>query len=546
MRFLIIFLLFFPLLSFASQPAKVVGVIPVKFNSKGMHAPTPYSQQIMQRGYTRVPTLNLPFTFDGGGQFNPRYQPTKVTKKSFARGLGYLAGRAANMTPATKALLIGYGAYEANCVTQNFPSLCVSSPFDSNSDLSDFTDFHNARTITNATCASAPIPNAGGTKVFGCGTSQFDAFGKALTAHLKEKNIPSPNGCGNNCLSATYSVASQNPPSSASYNLTITSKTNIKPDGSYSTVTQTISGGFVNFSYTSQNTIFVCPPVELVNDSNPADVEKSKYTNGPITVNGSPRCFKNSYETSVTPEWVEQKLEENPQPVIDSDVGLDDFVDWETGLPRPDVFEDPTLDPVSDAFAEAAEAIANGTVQHTNPAAQGYVPAEMMPNLLVQINNWHEGDTFVDVFNGKTVTPESPPPEKTDIDWSKFPGLTKSQYEASNNAWGNSATQGAPNINSEVDKLTQEHDKLKDYINEPPPPLPFEINLIDLINLPTSNGCQGFTLPASINGEQKSIRVDQHCPPYDAWGRPVISWLLSLYTILLCFQIFRRTLEVTF
>jgi hypothetical protein len=248
----------------------------------------------------------------------------------------------------------------------------------------------------------------------------------------------------------------------------------------------------------------------------------------------------------VTAEWIEDQINQNPKPAVDSDIGLDDFVDWETGQPRPDAFEDPKQDPVSDAFADAAEAIANGTVQHTNPNAAGYVPKDMMPNLLVQINNWHEGNTFTDVFNGKEITPETPPEEKQETDWSKFPGLTKSQYEASNNAWGNSATQGAPNINSELDKLTQEHDKLNDYINEPPPPLPFEINLIDLINLPTSNGCQGFTLPASINGEQKSIRVDQHCPPYDAWGRPVISWLLSLYTILLCFQIFRRTLEVTF
>jgi hypothetical protein len=543
MRFFILLLLFIPLF-ITAEPAKVVGVIPVKFNSKGMHAPTPYSQQIMQRGYTRVPTLNLPFTFSGGGQFNPRYQPTKVTKKSLARALGSIAGRVGSMTPATKALLIAYGAYEANCVTQNYPSLCLSTDFDPDADLTDFQDFYDARVVTDATCANASRPHVGGSKVFGCGASESEAFSKALPVYLAEKNY-SPDGCGLGCISATYSIASTNPPSSASFNLTISEKVNIQPDGSYDVNSFTTSGGYVNFGFTTQNTYHVCPPIETVNPNNPIEVEKAKYVNGPITVNGFPRCFKDSTETPVTPEWIEAQIEQNPQPVADSDIGLDDFVDWETGLPRPDLFEDPTLDPVSDAFADAAEAIANGTVQHSNPSAPHYVPADMMPNLLVQINNWHEGNTFIDVFNGKEVNPEAPPPEESKIDWSKFPGITKAQYEASNNAWGNAATSGKSDINSELDKLTQEHQKLTDFINEPPPSNPFEFALLDFFALPTSNGCQGFTLTGSINGVSKPITVNQHCPPYDAWGRPVVSWLISIYTLLQCFQIFRRTLEVT-
>ncbi len=542
MRIFLLFLLLFPLILFA-QPAKVVGVIPVKFNSKGMHAPTPYSQQIMSRGYTRVPTLNLPFTFAGGGQFNPRYQPTKVTKKSLARALGNIAGRVGSMTPATKALLIGYGAYEANCITQNYPSLCLSSDFDPEADLSDFTDYRNARVIKDAICATAARPNVGGQKTFGCGETQLSAFSKALPAYLKDKNY-FPNGCGASCISASYSVATQTPPSGATFNLQISEKVNIKPDGTFDTHSYTVSGGFVNFGYNTQGTYHVCPPIALVDPSNPSDVEDAKYINGPITVNGSPRCFKSAVETPVTPEWVEGKIEEKPERVVNADIGLADFVDWETGLPRPDLFEDPVIDPVSDAFADAAEAIANGTVQHSNPAAPGYVPADMMPNLLVQINNWHEGNTFIDVFNGKQVTPDAPPPEESKIDWSKFPGITKAQYEASNNAWGQAAVNGA-DINSEIDKLTQEQQKLTNFINEPPPANPFEFKLLDFFALPTSNGCQGFILVGSINGVSKPITVNQHCPPYDAWGRPVVSWLMSIYTLLQCFQIFRRTLEVT-
>lgn len=540
MRIFILFLLFLPLF-LSAEPAKVVGVIPVKFNSKGMHAPVPYNQQLMERGWTRVPTYNLPLSNTTGA--NPRYQPSTVTKKSLARALGYAAGRFASMTPATKALLIGYGAYEANCLTQNYPSMCFDTQFDPEADLSDFTDFHHARTVINATCAEASRPSVGGTKKYGCGESVAEAFGKALPAYVADKNY-APNGCGNNCISATYSVATQSPPYSATFNLTITEKVDIKPDGTFGTRTYTLGGGFVNFGYTTQNTYDVCPPIALVNPDNPADVEKAKYTNGPITVNGAPRCFKNTYTSSVTPEWVEGQIEQNPDSVKNSDIGLDDFVDWETGLPRPDMFENPTIDPVSDAFADAAEAIANGTVQHDNPGAPGYVPADMMPNLLVQINNWHEGNTFTDVFNGKQVDPEAPPTEESKIDWSKFPGITKAQYEASNNAWGNAATSGQPDINSEIDKLTQEQQKLTDFINEPTPALPYEIDFPALFQLPTTGQCRGFTVTGTIRGISSPIVVDKHCPPYESWGRPVIEWFLGIMTIFQCFHIFRRTIEV--
>lgn len=539
MRIFILFLLFLPLF-LSAEPAKVVGVIPVKFNSKGMHAPVPYSQQLMGRGWTRVPTLNLPFTFAGGGQFNPRYQPTTVTKKSFARSLGYLAGRVANMTPATKALLIGYGAYEANCITQNYPSLCISDEFDPNQDLTGISDFKPAKIVADGYCAFAPPPLGGQSVSYGCSATISGAVSVAAPSFATALQSACMSvGTRTSCSVAVRSITG----TSARYDLSYTydCQQDMDPEMETCTTNNPDYRG-QDFSVQAGQPRPVCPPDPIT----PDDEETPLYVNGPLKVNGQDRCFKNTTPQPITPEWIEEQLDENPEPAKNADIGLDDFVDWETGLPRPDVFEDPTLDPVSDAFADAAEAIANGTVQHSNPSAPGYVPADMMPNLLVQINNWHEGNTFTDVFSGKEVNPEAPPPEKQEIDWSKFPGITKAHYEASNNTWGQAATNSAPNIDSEIDKLTQEQDKLKDFINEPLPPMPFEINLIDLLNLPTSNGCKGFTVPAQINGQPKSITVNQHCPPYDAWGRPVVSWLLSIFTILVCFQIFRRTLEVTF
>ncbi len=539
MRFLFLFLLIFPLFVLA-EPGKVVGVIPVKFNSKGMHAPVPYNQQLMDRGWTRVPTLNLPFTFaDGAGQ-NPRYQPTKVTKKSFARALGYAAGRAANMTPAGKALLIGYGAYEANCMTQNFPSLCVSDEFDPNADLAQILDYQDAKRIDKAFCASAPPPLGGNSVSWGCDSSSDAAVNKAAVAYKEPlQSACMSTGTRTSCTITLRSVGA----SAATYDQSYTYLCQQDMDPELETCSSNNPSYRTQiFSINSNQVYYVCPPEDL---NNPVRHEMlSKYVRGPYKVDGSERCFKPSTEFPVTPEWIEGQMDANPDPVKNSDVGLDDFVDWETGLPRPDAFEDPQFDPVSKAFADAAEAIANGTVQHDNPNADGYVPRDMMPNLLVQINNWHEGNTFTDVFTGKPVQPDAPPPEDTNIDWSKFPGITKAQYEASNNAWGNAAVNGKPDINSELDKLTQEQQKLTDFINEPLPDLPYEIDFPSLFQLPTTGQCRGFTVRGSVSGTELPIIVDTHCPPYEAWGRPVIDWFLGIMTIFQCFHIFRRTIEV--
>ncbi len=542
MRFLFFFFLIFPLFVFA-EPGKVVGVIPVKFNSKGMHAPVPYNQQLMDRGWTRVPTLNLPFTYAGGAGQNPRYQPTKVTKKSFARGLGYLAGRVGSMTPASKALLIAYGAYEANCVTQNYPSLCIDGEEE---DTSSGTCPVGSTPMVDVGCTvSAPKGGMYSTTwrdFSGAGFSPSEAFANLTSAWAASSE--SCMGTGMNSKSVVSVGAMVGPYSGGAFVSSFTGKTtctytvfNTTTQQEETKTTETTSsytGITIKFGDS-----FYCPP------EGPAFSEFMTLvptgTDSAVCAKPFEPAFK---PVPVTPEWIEEQMDLKPDVVKNSDVGLDDFVDWETGLPRPDAFEDPTYDPVSPAFANAAEAIANGTVQHDNPNGDGYVPREMMPNLLVQINNWHEGNTFTDIFTGKEVQPDAPPPEESNIDWSKFPGITKAQYEASNNAWGNAAVNGKPDINSELDKLTQEQQKLTDFINEPLPDLPYEIDFPSLFQLPTTGQCRGFTVTGSIRGSELPIIVDKHCPPYDAWGRPVIDWFLGIMTIFQCFHIFRRTIEV--
>ncbi|MBN8446205.1 MAG: hypothetical protein J0M22_12140 [Gammaproteobacteria bacterium] len=545
-----LFLFLFVILScslFAAEPAKVVGVIPVKFNSKGMHAPLPYSQQMMQRGWASVPAIASPLS---GG--SPRYQPVRISKSNLVRNLSKLGQRFANMSPAGKALMVAYGAYEANCTSQLFTSLCFDGDElpDDPSQI-DFTDFKPAKRHNYVTC-SAYYPSDkllgtfAGESFSECASNASGAISAAIELPPASKTVNYGGGI-TLTISNSFAPINQISLSSASIGTKVTSSsvqetcyanasTGWQPTCTTSPPSVSVTNivGVVNLGESQED--YRCPP-----ESDPS------YTNGPIVLNGSQSCFKPSKRYQVNPAdeaWLNEQIEKNPNLLANADIGLDDFVDWETGLPYPDLFNNPTFDPVSPSFADAAESIANGTVQHSNPNAPNYVPSEMMPNLLVQINNWHEGQTFVDVYTNQTITPEAPPKEETPIDWSKFPGITKSQYEASNNSWGNQAVQGQ-SVQTEVDKLTQEHQKLTDFIESPLPNFAGQPKLLDFVTLPTGGGCRGFNLSVSIRGEPKTITVDQHCPPYNDWGQPVVSWLLSIYTLLLCFRIFHRTLEVT-
>jgi len=472
-----------------------------------------------------------------------------MAKPNFLRALSSLGQRAANMTPAGKAALIAYGAYEANCTSQLFTSLCFDTEDASQPGEIDFTDHVPAKPQTFVTC-NAYYPSDTHLGAF-TGTTFADCVSKASESVSSQIQLPKASEniemAPNITLTINRSFESINTInlSSATIGYKIVStavQTTCFANSSGQPVCNTSApsvgtqfvAGSVGLGQNQEG--FICPP-----DANP------DYTNGPLFINNAHSCFRptNNIRVSAIDEtWLNEQYAKNPNPLIDADIGLDDFVDWETGAPYPDLFDNPTFDPVSPSFADAAEAIATGTVQHTNPNAPNYVPAEMMPNLLVQINNWHEGSTFVDLYTNQTITPDAPPKEETPIDWSKFPGLTKSQYEASNNSWGNQAVQGQ-SVQTEVDKLTQEHQKLTDFIESPLPNFNGQPKLLDFVTLPTSGGCRGFNLSVSIRGEPKTITVDQHCPPYNDWGQPVVSWLLSIYTLLLCFRIFHRTLEVT-
>lgn len=509
---LIFFAFFFASQSVAA-PAKVSAVIPVNFNGKGLHAPAPYSQQLMERGWTRVPTMNLPFTFSGGSKFNP----TRVSRTSLARSMGKAAANVSRLNPAVKAALALYGAYELNCMSGSYPGMCFTGewegdippagaehvgPYDGT--LTKCTAFNGAVFYIKGQKTGAECAIEGKSKYQGARMAAYNA-GRECPSQVVE-NFPN---------AWTVQDYAGNP-------------TCYKSGAPFAMNAGTSFAGYITGK--------TCPP----EDEQSLDFSKMAT----VKINGvdTQRCFKPKSAIPVTPAWVEEQIVKNPAPV--GNLGLGDFVDPTTGAPDPNLFENPSVDDVSDAFREAAEAAARGTLQSSNPNAEGYVPPNIHQEFLVQLNNWYDGNTFTDVFTNKPVQPDAPPAETVKTDWTDFPGITQKQYEASNNAWAQTATAGAADINHELSKVDSEFTKLTDEINNIPDSLPFpDINLADLVLFP-SGGCTGFTVDVTLAGEPKTITVDKHCPPYDAWGRPFVEWVLTILTILVIFHVFRRTLEV--
>lgn len=520
-------LVFFSGFSFAA-PAKVSAVIPVKFNSRGLHAPVPYSQQMMQRGWTRVPTMNLPFTFSGGSKFNP----TRVSKKSLARSIGGMAARAKGIPPQIKVAMILYGAYEANCAIGNYPTLCMDTPLDEENIPEDF-PFSTASKIQGTVC---------NTNVKGVYT-EFELRGQ-------KNGWDCTIEANKNYAEADLLHAFRNADCKPVVKSTMETGIMYQERRLVQTESGLVCGDYgsqkawsVNAAVKEWKEILVCPP-EPTGVAG-TDAENAKRTLKVVHVNSNgsteSRCYNPSQPNPITPAWIEDQINGNPEPV--SGLDITDFVDPTTGAPDPNLFENPTVDDVSPAFRDAAEAAARGTLQSDNPNAEGYVPPDLYQSFVVNLNNWYEGNSFTDVFTNKPVEPEVPQPEPTPTDWTDFPGITQKQYEASNNAWGQSATNGAADIESELSKVETEFTKLTDEINNIPDSLPYpDINLADLVLFP-SGGCTGFTVDVTLAGEPKTISVDKHCPPYEAWGRPFVEWVLSILTILVIFHIFRRTLE---
>lgn len=559
-RYTLIFLLFLPFFASAINH-KVVSVAPgQKFTrvnpGGGYPAPTPYSQRLMTGKPVYFPTLTEAdkaqiFMRDLNRKFG--YQPQAVSKKSIARTLGQMGKNASRLHPAIRGAALLGGAYVSNCITQDYPSLCVSSGGPtSESEVDLTTPFVNAQMENVVSCNAS----YNGTHL---GTFTGDSFAKCYeagsTAIYTKLVLPKASESIQHSPSVTLSINRSFQPldcpsdrTSCSVGVKVTETTiqrscaadtsgNVNCSSSPPSVYEYYLAGTVQQADAA--IMPNCPPES-----------KPEFKYGPFKPAGSTtfRCYKGTQESAADSDFFETALGEDPQFIDDvinnPEIGLDDFVDWETGQPYDSLFDDVRFDDVSEKFANAAESIMNGTAQTSDPSnTKTYIPPDVYNVTVTNVNNWFEGNTFTDTFTQQNIKPDDgQTPDGIPTDWKDFPGITQKQYEASNERWGSSAMQdiGKPNLEAEEDAA---FDQVKNFIEKPTAD-PFSFKLADFVDLPTSGSCRGFTIEVPLSSKPITLAVDQHCPPYDAWGRPLVEWFLGILTIIQLFRIFQRTLEV--
>lgn len=539
---------------------KVKSVLPnqkfTRISPNGAYpAPIPYNQRLMTGKKVYVPTLTDAQKSEiFMRQLNRKFgiQPQAVTKKSLARALANVAKKnAPNLHPALRAAAVLTGAYFASCQSVN-STLCYSKDAPAESSIDLTTDFRNAKMEDNVSC-NAYYPSSVNIGVFN-GKSFGECLANASTAVMSKITLPPAqqtvqSGANTIVIRRSFTALSCAPNStSCDVGTTVTETTSTTScTGSPSGVPICTTGNPSTSKYTiagvvqqaTKSTLPKCP-----NDLSP------RYRFGPFKPAGATefRCYAGATEAVADSDYFEQALDSDPKFIDDlinnPDIGLDDFVDQETGEPDPELFSDTRFDDVSEKFSNAAESIVNGTAQSTNPTdTKTYIPPDIYNVTVNNVNQWFEGDTFTDTFTQQTIKPDDgQTPDGIPTDWTDFPGITQKQYEGSNERWASSAIQelgGKPDFKTEEETAFKE---VKNFL-ESETPDPFKFYLADFISLPTSGQCRGFTIDASLTSQPLSIYVHQHCPPYDAWGRPLVEWFLGILTILQLFRIFQRTLE---
>jgi len=563
LRYLVILSLFFS--AFASSNDKTTTVVQSappnqKFNYLPSHGaypnPTPYSQRL-RSGRTYFPYYTSKTAYKAQAYVDhlnrtSGIQPQAVTKQSIARTLGKMGKKANGLPPPIKSVMLLAGAYVSNCVTQDYPSLCMSSGGPSESDVTAETESVPAKFEDNVTCNAyfngQSLGVFTGRSFAECLTAGSSAVSSKIklpkanesielspttTINISRSFEPFPcDATTNYCavgVRITETSSSRNCGGDANGNMTCTKSDPV--------ITVTNVGGSVQLD--KKVTMPKCPP-----DNHPL------YTYGPYKPAGATnfRCYAATSQSVADDKFFVDALSKNPNLLDDilnsPEIGLDDFVDWETGRPYDTLIPNPSFDDVSEKFSNAAESVINGTAQSNNPSdTKTYIPQDIYNSTVNNVNQWFNGQAFVDTFTNTQVTPATPPAENGPMDWTDFPGITQGQYEKSNEAWATGAMSKVDNIDNVKAEEDSAFDQFKDFANTPTSDPKF-FALADYVSLPTSGSCRGFTIDAPLSSQPITITVNQHCPPYDAWGRPLVEWFLGILTIIQLFRIFQRTLEV--
>lgn len=531
------FFTFFTLNAIAGTPARITRIQAGWGTSP---APLPYSKNYYQQwisnksNQARFMTYAVPRTASGVTTIpKPRPLVATITPQSLSKALAKRArAGAAFLPPPVKLALFAAGLAEIGCEVSQ---LCWKTDYtEGDPTMQRYPAVK--KTVQSFTChlGSPAAPPVGSVTTSKPITSEelrdLRRQCAPKVAGQMENNCPASRKCGTSGA-PTYNYTPQGATVSLGYKLWSDQST---CQGTMSVMYCTADVAIMDSGFQTVNT---CPPDTSTLGNVPRILEYSK-------VYGD-FCVLPWYPKPVTDTAILPTIKTGP---ID---GFDpaDLINPD-GTPDPDMFENPEFPSgLSDQFYDAADSIIQGTAQTSDPLAPNYMTSNTYNTMITQITNWVDNRAFYDPFSGTEHQPSQPEtnPNPTDpapgeMSWDDFPGITQAQYEQSNEAWASAVDQSKNAESVELDTEAQKENFLE-WINSLPQN-PVEMQLMDYLILPTSGTCIGFTVYGSAGGVSIPIKVDQHCPPYEAWGRPVVSWFISMLTILQIFHIFRRTVEV--
>ncbi|MBU2871531.1 hypothetical protein [Colwellia sp. E2M01] len=217
---------------------------------------------------------------------------------------------------------------------------------------------------------------------------------------------------------------------------------------------------------------------------------------------------------------------------------------------------------VSDQFNEYLKSVASGNYQTTNPDLPNYVPSEFVKPTQAAIKATEEGQPLVDpttddivnpdITNTTPVTPDTTPSNIT-INFPEDDTISQTEYEQSVNKFFDDFGSAAESTQANTDSMLETArgddsdfiDSLEgDITNADFPELPFIKDLWPNVN---TGQCIPFTLNVSLRGQPKNIVFDKHCPPYNTYVNPMLTYFLyiitALYTLHLAGRTFTRTVS---
>ena len=244
-------------------------------------------------------------------------------------------------------------------------------------------------------------------------------------------------------------------------------------------------------------------------------------------------------------------------------------------------FNQPTVTP---EFNEYLKSVASGSNQSHTPTAPNYVPADMVQPTKQAITSILNSEPFVDPTNPTEVVNPNPSTEGLNNNSSSTKTPTGSSSDPLN-VTGN-ITVDIPDITVNVeipedDTISQteyEESNQKDYDNFNATAQAYsdaigvqneslqagETSFVESLTTDITNftvpdfptlqsffptlpfgSCIGFTINTQIGGVQRPMMIDQHCPPYNTYFNPLLTWALSIFTALYIFHLASRTIEET-